>query len=206
MGMECSCTLRVGRRAWEGKALLETDSLLFRSADTRLELPLRTISEVAATDGVLHVTHADGVARFELGDAAVRWAEKIKHPPSLLDKLGVKPGSRVAVIDVDDRAFIAQFAERTDDVTMAKPKNDSDVIFFGAESVRALSALPALRTKLKPNGGIWVVHRKGKQATLRDVDVFKAAKAAGLVDNKVASFSATHTAECLVIPLAKRTR
>ena len=204
MGMECSCTLRVGRRAWEGKALLETDFLLFRGADTRLELPFRTITEVAAADGVLRVTHADGVASFALGDAAERWAEKIRNPRPLLDKLGVKPGSRVAVIGVDDPAFMEQLAERTDDVTMAKPKKDSDVIFFGAESVRALSALPGLRKMLKPNGGIWVIHRKGKQATLKDVEVFSAAKAAGLVDTKVASFSATHTAERLVIPLAKR--
>jgi hypothetical protein len=184
--------------------LLETDSLLFRGADTRLELPFRSISEVAVAGGVLRVTHADGVASFGLGDAAERWAEKIRNPRPLLDKLGVKPGSRVAVIDVDDPAFIEQLAGRTEDVTMAKPKKDSDVIFFGAESVRALSALPALRKMLKPNGAIWVVHRKGKQATLKDVEVFTAAKAAGLVDNKVASFSATHTAERLVIPLAKR--
>ena len=39
-----------------------------------------------------------------------------------------------------------------------------------------------------PNGAIWVVSRKGKAATLRDVEVIAAAKAGGLVDNKVASF------------------
>ena len=35
------------------------------------------------------------------------------------------------------------------------------------------------------NGAIWVVSRKGKAATLRDVDVIEAAKDARLVDNKV---------------------
>jgi hypothetical protein len=118
----------------------------------------------------------------------------------------VKPGSRIAVIDVDDPGFVAQLAERTDDITMAKPWKDSETIFLGAESVRALSVLPALRKLLKPNGSIWVVHRKGKDASLKDVEVFRAAKVAGLVDTKVASFSATHTAERLVIPVAKRPR
>ena len=61
-----------------------------------------------------------------------------------------------------------------------------------------------LKATLVPNGAIWVVHRKGKEATLRDIDVFAAGKAAGLVDNKVASFSATHTAERLVIPRSAR--
>ena len=56
----------------------------------------------------------------------------------------------------------------------------------------------------RPNGAIWVVSRKGKAATLRDVDVIAAARASGLVDNKVASFSATHTALRLVIPVAQR--
>jgi hypothetical protein len=49
-----------------------------------------------------------------------------------------------------------------------------------------------------------VVSRKGKAATLRDIDVIDAAKSVGLVDNKVASFSPTHTALRLVIPVALR--
>ena len=56
------------------------------------------------------------------------------------------------------------------------------------------------------NGAIWVVSRKGKAATLRDVEVIEAAREARLVDNKVASFSATHTALRLVIPVALRPR
>ena len=51
-----------------------------------------------------------------------------------------------------------------------------------------------------PNGAIWVVSRKGKAATIRDVDVIAAAKAAALVDNKVASFDDTRTSLRLVIP------
>ena len=62
MGLESRCTLRLGRRSYEGKALLETGSLLFRGADTRLEVPFRTIAQVDASNGVLRVTHADGVA------------------------------------------------------------------------------------------------------------------------------------------------
>jgi hypothetical protein len=51
---------------------------------------------------------------------------------------------------------------------------------------------------------MWFVSRKGTAATLRDVEVMGAAKASGLVDNKVASFSPTHTSLRLVIPVALR--
>jgi hypothetical protein len=48
------------------------------------------------------------------------------------------------------------------------------------------------------------VSRKGKAATLRDIEVIAAAQEHGLVDNKVVSFSARRTALRLVIPVALR--
>jgi hypothetical protein len=51
-----------------------------------------------------------------------------------------------------------------------------------------------------------VVSHKGRAATLRDVEVIAAAKAAGLVDNKVVAFSPSQTALRLVIPVAARPR
>ena len=45
---------------------------------------------------------------------------------------------------------------------------------------------------------------KGKAATLRDVEVMAAGKAAGLIDNKVVSFDDTRTSLRLVIPVALR--
>lgn len=204
MGLEAACTLRVKGKKATGKALLESDHLLFRGETTRLRIAFGEIRSLVARDGALHVEHAGGEARFEIGAAAEKWAEKIRNPRSLLDKLGVKPGMRVAVIDVDDEGFRAQLAERTSDVSEDRAKAGTDVIVFGAESTVALARLERLRAALKPNGAIWVVHRKGRDASLRDVDVFAAARRAGMVDNKVAAFSATHTAERLVIPLARR--
>jgi hypothetical protein len=122
----------------------------------------------------------------------------------LLDKLGVKPGARVAIIDVPDVDFRALFPERTADVTDGWPAPETDLVFLGADSVDELLRVGPLQEALVPNGAIWVVSRKGKAATLRDVDVIEAAKAVGLVDNKVVSFSPTHTALRLVIPVARR--
>jgi hypothetical protein len=131
--------------------------------------------------------------------------ERIYTTP-LLDKLGIRPGMRVALIDIADADIRSQIGERTTDLTEGWPGPDTDVILLGADSIDALEHLEDLSTRIRPNGAIWVVSRKGASRTLRDVDVIDAAKAAGLVDNKGASFSATHTALRLVIPVARRPR
>ena len=126
------------------------------------------------------------------------------YTTSLLDKLGIRRGMRVAVLDIDDADVIALIGERTTELTAGWPEPDSDVVLLGADSIEALGALRELATRIRRNGAIWVVSRKGKAATLRDVEVIAAAREARLVDNKVASFSATHTALRLVIPVADR--
>ncbi len=131
--------------------------------------------------------------------------ERVYTTP-LLDKLGIRPGMRVALIDVADPDIRSQIGERTTDLTEGWPEPDTDVVLLGADSIEALATLEDLSARIRPNGAIWVVSRKGPARTLRDVDVIDAAKAAGLVDNKGASFSPTHTALRLVIPVARRPR
>src|SRR5512142_2290549 len=123
---------------------------------------------------------------------------------SLMDKLGVKPLSRVSVLGVDDQAFWQQLIARGADAIIGRPRIESDLIFFAADSLEALQILDRLKDYLTPNGAIWVVSLKGKAAKIKDTDVISAAKRSGLVDNKVVSFSETHTALRLVIPLANR--
>ena len=203
MGAESQCTVQFGKQRSEGKAQLEGDHLLFRGA-FRLKIPTKTITKLDADEGTLRVTFPEGTAHFELGATAARWAAKIRNPPSLLDKLGVKPAMRVAVIGLDDASFLEQLESRTSDIGRRTPKKDTEIIFFGVDGVDALARLEKLRGYLTPAGAIWVVHTKGKLATFRDTDVFAAAKKAGLVDVKVAAFSATHTAEKLVVPVKLR--
>jgi len=122
----------------------------------------------------------------------------------LIDKLGVKDGSRVSILGVEDNEFLAQLRSRTANIAIGKTQKDSDFIFYSADSSTQLKKLKSLKSFLKQNGGIWVVSLKGKLAQIRDIDVIEAAKGAGLVDNKVVGFSETHTSLKLVIPLARR--
>jgi hypothetical protein len=126
----------------------------------------------------------------------------------LIDKLGVKPGMRVAIVGpVDpDGSFRELLAERTDDITAGPPLADTDLVFFAADSQADLAGLRDIRYRIRPNGAVWIVSRKGRAASLRYDDVLAAAKSNDLVDNKVVSFSDTHTALRFVIPVALRPR
>ena len=202
MGLETKCTLRLGRESFAGKAHLDSDKLTFRG-EARFDLVLKSIAAVAVDEGgAVRLTHAAGAATLVFGDraAAEKWAQKICSPRSLIDKLGLKPDSRVAVIGVNAAEFHAQAQRRLG----AQLRADLDFIFYAADSSAELAKLKSLKKHLQSAGAIWVVSLKGNAATIRDVDVMRAAREAGLVDNKVCSFSATHTALKLVIPVAAR--
>jgi len=124
----------------------------------------------------------------------------------LLDKLGVKPSSKVAVVDLDDASFMKLLRGRTRDVVTGKPRSPCDLVFFGVSKPRDLDRLRQLKTWIEPNGAIWVVRRKGPGSALRDTDLIGAGLAAGLVDNKIASFSDTHGAMRFVFRLKDRPR
>ncbi len=119
-----------------------------------------------------------------------------------LDKLGVKPGARVAILGIGDKIFRGELRRRGAKIA-ERPKKESDFIFLAAADKPVLKRLKPLQKFLKPNGAIWVVWPKG-QPQLKENDIILAAIAAGLVDNKVVSFSETHSALRLVIPLARR--
>jgi hypothetical protein len=209
MGAEARCQLRVGEAVHEGKALLETDELLFRGEKRgtergmRLAIPLASIRGVSGANGALRVLFEGGDATFVLGDQAEKWAEKIRSPKSLIDKLDVKPEHTVSVVAIDASDFIESLRARAARVVIGRFAPKSSVIFLGAENVAGLSCLEKAAAAMARDGAIWVVHAKGT-AGLRDTEIFAEAKRLGLTYTKVARFSATHTAEKLVIPKASR--
>jgi hypothetical protein len=198
MGMEAECTVRCGRKKTTGVAHLETEEVTFRG-EWKLRIPFKEITNIDVQSGDLHLTYSDGTAVFALGPQAEKWAAKIRTPKSLIDKLGVKPESRVIVQSVDDDDFMKQLKARTPHLGI-KP---CDIFFLGVTAKNDLMQLKDPQKTIVPNGAIWVVWKKG-QAHLKESDVMAAGKAAGLVDVKVAKFSESHSALKLVIPLARR--
>jgi len=118
---------------------------------------------------------------------------------SLLDKLGVKDGTRVAVLDVDDDDFAAELAGRAVEIVAEGP---ADVVVWAVDEPADLARLPSLIEWIHPAGALWAVWVKGRKE-LNENHVREAALDAGLVDVKVARFSATLSALKLVVPKAK---
>ena len=131
---------------------------------------------------------------------------EIVYTRPLLDKLGVKPGSRIAIVNLDDPPFLATLRERGATVSHGKPRRPCDLVFAAAADVRDLAGLQNWKTWIEPNGAIWVVRPKGGRAALRDTELIAAGLAAGLVDNKIASFSDTESAMRFVFRLRDRPR
>jgi len=122
---------------------------------------------------------------------------------SRLDKLGVKPGARVAVLGVEDRFIMKELRERTEDIVVSRARKDTDMILFGVDGPSKLKRLTALQKSIKRNGMIWAIWPKG-QAHIKEDMIRRAAIEQGLVDIKVIAFSETLSGLKLVIPVAKR--
>ena len=136
--------------------------------------------------------------------------ERVYTAP-LLDKLGIRPGMRVAIVgdldaDLEAPVIRAAIEERTSDVTNGLPQPDTDVVLLLVDATDELAILSELRPRIRQAGAIWVVSRKGKAATIRDVEVMSIARDHDLIDNKVVAFSAERTSIRLVIPVALRQR
>ena len=203
MGAEAVISFTVNRKSAKGKALLETDVLQLRGDGVKLSIPFKAMGNVRAAGGVLRFDSPHGGIALELGSAAPKWAEKILHPPSRLAKIGVKRDWRVVTLGVTDEDFLAELEHAVAVLSIGRLVKDCDAIFFGATSASQLGRLEVLKKSLKPNGALWVVRPKGRPE-ISEAAVMAAGKAAGLVDVKVVSFSATHTAEKFVTPIKDR--
>jgi hypothetical protein len=202
MGNEASCKVRFGKQESQGKALLETSEILFRG-DFRLKIPFSTIQSVKAVDGELRLQTAEGLAVFQLGATAEKWRDKILHPRSRIEKLGVKPGAKVSLLSDFDREFLDELGKLTKSVNTGKASSGSEWIFFAANSKGDLGSLSKISKSMQGATALWIVYPKG-QKHITENDVLAAGRRSGLKDVKVVGFSPTHTALKFVTPLARR--
>jgi hypothetical protein len=202
MGNELNCTVRYGKQQSAGKALLETSELIFRG-DFRLKIPFAQMKSVKAADGEFEIEFPGGKATFSLGKQAEKWAHKILHPKSRVEKLSIKAGAKVSVIGELDKRFQSELKEITTSITAGKVAPDSESVFFCANSPKELSRSAKIAKSLGGATALWIVYPKG-QKDITENDVIASGRKAGLKDVKVVGFSPTHTALKFVIPLDQR--
>jgi hypothetical protein len=202
VGNELACTVLHQGKSFSGKALLESAEILFRG-DTRFKIAVSAITGLQAKDGELQVQTKEGTIVFVLGPQAAKWREKIVNPKSLLDKLGVKSGQTVSLVGTFPADFRKSLQEMGAGVGNEKTAKDSTCIFFAANKKQDLSRLPSVAKSVHGATALWLVYPKG-QTMITEADVRSSGLRAGLVDIKVVSFSATHTALKFVLPKSKR--
>ena len=203
MGNELKGAVRMGKERHEGKILLETSELIFRGTDYRMKIAFAEMRDVKAANGELRVATNDGVSTFEVGAAAEKWREKILHPKTRAEKLGVKPGTRVRLLGEFEASFVKELQGANAKIFQAANVANVDQTFFAADRKSALSAIGKFARNMKGAEALWIVYPKGRK-DVTEMDVIAAGRKAGLKDVKVVGFSPTHTALKFVIPLEKR--
>jgi hypothetical protein len=190
MGREAECWCTAGAEAAQAKALLETGCVILRGA-IRRRWATAQLQDLRIEGRRLCFSAADEAVALELGaEEAERWLTKINTPlPSLQSKLGIGAASPAFVCGVLDDAVLA---EALADATTTRA-DEAAVLVAVARSQAELAAALKVHAQM-PASAVWVVHPKGKGATLSDAQVRSTLRALAYVDNKTSAVSATLTA------------
>ena len=182
MGWEAVCRVECPAGSGEARALLENTEVLVRGR-LRWKVSLGDLESVEVKGGRLVLTSGQGVASFELGETvAAKWAGKFRNPPSVMKKLGIKAGTRVAVRGPCGEDFLMQLREAGGVMDEENP----EVLFVFARSERDL------RDGWNAADSVWAVYLKARRE-LTGAQVIASGRAAGMKDTKVASVSAALT-------------
>jgi hypothetical protein len=127
---------------------------------------------------------------------------------SLVQKLGVKPGSRLTLVGAPE-GFEETLGELPDRVSISRRlRKSSDVIVaFNTRRPALKRHLPALRAALAYDGGLWLAWPKrasGIDTDLGEGIVREHGLAHGLVDNKICAIDQTWSGLRFVYRLADR--
>lgn len=203
MGQEVKTSLRWDGRILEGVALLESDTLIFRGSGASVTLKFAEIFKVESSSGWLDLKTARGLLLLELGPKADTWAEKIKNPKGLVEKLGVDAEKKVCIIGKLDADLRADLEAAGAKIAKSARGKDFDMLFIAASSKKDLEKLAAQRAMIKDDGAIWIVYPKGNEK-LTEREVLTAGRTLQLTDNKQVKVSEELTSVRFVIPVAQR--
>jgi hypothetical protein len=129
----------------------------------------------------------------------------------LVQKLGIKPGHRMALVNAPDD-FAKTLKELPDGVVLdwrfpsAKRPPDG-VVWFVSRRADLVRRLPVLRSRIAPASSLWVCWPKkasGVQTDMTEDAIRAVALPLGLVDNKVCAVDTTWSGLRLVIRLELR--
>ena len=117
------------------------------------------------------------------------------------EKLGIKPGCAVRVVGKGDGELLNKARVKSGRAFVRANSLADVVLFFPKRADEIAVTLSELKTRIEPNGGIWVVTAKKNKGEpyVPDQILIPLGLAAGLVDNKICSVSETRSAMRFVV-------
>lgn len=183
MGRQAEVLVKLDGHCQGTTAQLEADFLRL-SAPHHVTVAFSQIESCEAANGWLMLRY--GVHRLDLhlGPKAEMWCRAIVSPPTLLDKLGVKPGVSVAAVGFEDLAFL-------EGVELSE--GASDLVLLNVLDAAGLDQVRPSRRLVAQRGGLWVVYPWGSKEIPERL-VREVAICDEWVDVKTCRFDETRTA------------
>lgn len=183
MGRETTTQVRYGDREGSAKVLLEGDALILRKP-VAARIPRAELRDPKVEGDALTLTGPEGRLTLFLGaDQAVKWLTAIQTPPpSLANKLGVKPGLPVWTCGIFDTPELADALSGAD----ASPVEAAALGLVRAGSADDLLAALAAAGREPPP--LWIIHGKGP-AAFGDAAVRVLMRDRGWIDSKACAVS-----------------
>jgi hypothetical protein len=163
MGNEAKCVARIDGKKVQGKALLETSELIFRGAESRVKITFSEMRGVTASDGELRIKTKQREFAFAVRAAAEKWREKILHPKTRMEKLGVKAGLRAAVVGKVEKEFMKELQQSKAEIVADGAAGGVDAVFLFVEGNGDAGNIAKAAKKIRGAAGLWVVYPKGKK-------------------------------------------
>ena len=196
MAMESACKLSVSRDKYEGRVRMEGGYIDF-AGNTKFRFRLAEIRNPRQEGtSICFDFHGNAVEIVLSERASGRWIEYILNPQSLADKLGVRDGQTVRVLNMDDPELLSSLAAKNARMVHGTSAR-CDLVMVGVERASELRQIEDLGETLAPGGSIWVVLTKALR-TVTKANVITIAREAGLAHVKVVDYSETRAAYRIV--------
>ncbi len=198
MGREAQCLCQIGAAQVHTKVLLEATEVVIRG-DLRRTISIRSIEHLRVDGAKLKFSVGKDEMWFELGEVmAQKWrAAMLKTPPTLSQKLGIEPNTRVRAIGEIDCSELLEAIAAGDIVQ----NGQADLVIARVDSVPSVQfAIDTSFPLLRSGAALWLVYPKGKSAAIGETVILDVARSMGLRDTKVAAVSPKLTALRFSIP------
>lgn len=179
MGNEVVCMVKHEGKIAQVRALLETDRVILRG-DIKATIPFDSLKRIDADHDVLYLDKTE----LQLGAQAAKWQKKILHPPTLLEKLGLKVGMAVDVMGFDDLTWLSGFRPATEP--------PFDAMLVRVENSQDLPIMEAVEGLIQIGGMFWIIYPKGLKH-FTEAHVRQHGIEGGWVDVKTCKFDETYT-------------